>query len=247
MRPGHELLGKALSLGVVVALCSLAWGGLGRHQLRHSPDSSAARCNVDSLASIRYLSALEAVHTAAGRGLHDLLADTATGALATVRGVPRVVATLSWVGPLGGALVLMTCSGRVLSTAEIGHVKGFQLRHVTGDTSPEAIVDQLTGSGTGWRERTTAVYGLIGDSINLLWSGISFQGSYQAEVLGGAWELRAAIAFPSPGRIVRTARRMPLTYNKDKKIWEPRGRVETSVEVFVWDAQAKQFVPAREG
>jgi hypothetical protein len=157
----------------------------------------------------------------------------------------RLISTLSWGGPNGGVLLLLSCDGDLLRSADVGYVVSFRSQDVAGDSSPELIIEQQTGSGTGLAERQLSVYGIAGDTIAALWSTLSFAASYQGEELGGSWESRASVAFPSRGHIDVRIERVRVQYDRRTGKWTPSGPTQTTRESFVWDSQFGVFVPAQ--
>jgi len=264
VRPGVLVLGSPLTVLrpiALLALCAACDRGETAHsrqgraswpQREHrTPDggsSQASGCSVDSLASTASLAALSEVKARAQRP--DLGNDRATRAtglsLSTDRG-QRIVATLSWGGPNGGALVLLSCGGELLGFVDIGYVTEMNPLDATGDGRQEVTVRHTTGTGTGWREEQTAVFAFSSDSIRVLWSGITFQGAYQSEELGGTWELRAEVIFPSPGRLIRQGYRTRVEYDQYSRGWRPVGVPARFRDELVWDRRLATFRPVMAG
>lgn len=213
---------------------------------RSDASKRAVPCDTSVYGSRQFLDALPAVREAAGRS--DLGEDPATrvttAVLITPRGA-RLISTLSWGGPNGGVLLLMSCDGDLLRSAEVGYVLSLQSQDVTGDASSELIIEQQTGSGTGLAERQISVYGITGDTIAVLWSTVSFAASYQGEELGGSWESRASVTFPSRDHIEVRRERVNVHYDRASGRWKPTGPPQTTRESFVWDGKLGLFVPTQ--
>jgi hypothetical protein len=193
---------------VVAAVCGLlaaACGTRGRDEVPgdavRTPGTVALEgCNVEEYTSVRFLAALPAVVESSGRkDLAEDLATRAQGLLLHMSAGPRIVSTLSWGGPDRGALLLMTCEGRVLASAELGYVWKLRARDVTGQGLPDVIVEQQTGTGTGWSQRQTTVYSFAGDTITVLWSAVTFEAPTRVQNLAGLGRSEARCVFLLPG------------------------------------------------
>jgi len=243
------MLGKALALSSLATLLLAACGRQEQSGKRpvevaqgQAPEARGG-CDTSKYGSTRYLAGLPLVRQASGR--EDLAADLATRSQSVLVTTPRgrrVIAAISWGGPNGGALVLMSCDGTPLGSAELGYVRSLRAQDLTGDGVAELIVEQQTGSGTGLVERQTTVYGIAGDTIAALWSTVSFAGSYQSAELGGTWEMRANVSFPSIGRIRVERDSMPVRYDSRTKQWEPLVAPKRRYETFVFDRKLGIFV-----
>lgn len=246
------MLGKTVIVASLTVLVLSVCSRQDQEQVRagqaseRSPAVPSVTCDTTKYGSPRFLATLPFVRVETGR--EDLAMDPATRTqtlLLTTSHGKRIASTISWGGPNGGALVLLTCDGEVLRSAILGYVRSIRSLDLNGDGVPQLIIEQQTGSGTGWTERQTGVYGIAADTIAVLWSTVTFAGSYQGPELGGDWEVRAKVSFPAGGRIEVERDSMAVRYDSASGQWKPSSEPKRRHETYVFDRKLGIFVLGR--
>jgi hypothetical protein len=159
-------------------------------------------CDANAIGAYRNLTAFPIVREVAPYVASADTSDLARKALTVpTRHGLRVVATLSWGGPNNGMLLLLSCDGRLLAAEVPGYALSLRLRDVDGDGYRELVLNHQTGSGTGWRQECTSIFRVVGDSLQSVWSAVTFEGNYQGAGFTGTWEIRGSVTFPAVGRL----------------------------------------------
>jgi hypothetical protein len=199
---------------------------------------SARECPVDSLTTTERLVELDEVTEELGRvNFPDAVSD----AVLVDSTAGRMVSALSWGGPSDGALLLVSCGGQVLDVAKTGYVSALQSMAVVPGASPQVLVEHQSGQGTGWIQHRATVYGVAGDTLRVLWSGVTREQSYQAEAVG-AYEITASITHSEPGQIIRAGSCTELEYDESIREWKPKpDTLQQFRETYIWNPQTRTF------
>lgn len=161
--------------------------------------------------------------------------------IATATG-SRIVAALSWGGPSGGVIALLTCDGAVLRAHRIGYIRSVDLSERLSAIADGAVVlvSHVTGQGTGWQQVSKTAYRVFPDSLVRIWSATEREISYQsAEV--GAYEITAEIDVEGDS-LIRRESRWTLSYDEATSSWKrDEGSRQVTREIYVWDSAAQSF------
>ena len=175
------------------------------------------------------------------------LSDPATSTLINRRAVrvpspagPRILATFSWVGPPRGLVILLSCRGEYLNADAPGYADSVLLRDVNGDGVPEIIVQHGAGTGTGWRQDASTIYRITRDTLAVVWSAVTFEGSYQGPQLGGQWERRGTISYPRAGQIQLTVDSGAVRFDSTKT-WVFIGSPTRTTQIYAWSPATGSF------
>lgn len=201
--------------------------------------ASSSVCSVDSVTSVQRLVHMGPVRAALGR---DTFPEPVVKAVVLDSARGYVISALSWGGPSDGAVLLLTCTGELINTTKSGYVFSLDLQQVVSDSAEEIIVEHQAGQGTGWTQRRLTVYGLVADTLAVLWSGVTLENSYQAEVVG-AYEIRATVSYSGAGKIDRVGTRVDVEYDKGSRRWRPIAKsVRQFRETYTWSEQMHAFM-----
>lgn len=152
-------------------------------------------------------------------------------------GEARVFVTASWGGPSNGVALLADCGGHVLDADHVGYVRQVStLDSAPGRTLEEVIA--ITGTGTGWRQESIALFAPTASELHLTWSGVREERSYQtAEV--GAYEETGDLAYVGPDSLVHRLVTYPLTPS-ERGDWV-RGDRRVQARTFYWNRQMRAY------
>ena len=228
---------KPLSMLVLLTATAVT-GAACQADSSEARQRSAQRCPVDSVTATERLVELAEVTAELGR---TNFPDAVSEAVLMDSTAGQIASTLSWGGPSDGSLLLISCGGQVLDVARTGYVFTLESISVVPGARPQVLVEHQSGQGTGWIQRRATVYGLAGDTLAVLWSGVTQERSYQAEAVG-AYEITASITFPEPGRIVRAGGRTELEYDESSREWKHKlGTTHQFQEIYMWNPQTRTF------
>ena len=145
-----------------------------------------------------------------------------------------------------GAFALVRCDGRVLGVRGSGMVDSVWLAPVSHGPFREAVVEYLSGHGTGWSRHSFAILGLGSDSIQVLLDLVTIEESNDPAA-NGYREDSTTVTLSTDGTVVRTGLRFTLSCPADPDKDCRETRPAPIHERYRWDRANGHFVQARGG